>query len=126
MSRVTARIMSSLVPLVAPRTRSASRGPAFSGEPASKGGWGSYSIASWAIFATSSPNIRARTTRPKSKPAVTPPPVIRFPSTTTRSLTFSAPNNPNTSRPVQCVAARRPRSSPAAPRINEPPQTAVR
>jgi len=52
--------------------------PAFSGEPESKGGCGSYSSMSWIDLATSSPASSAATVRPKSMPAVTPPPEMRL------------------------------------------------
>ena len=45
---------------------------AFSGDPASKGGWGSYSITSWIVCANSSPAIFAIRTRAMSMPDETP------------------------------------------------------
>ncbi len=72
-------------------TRATSAGSARSGEPEAKGGAGSYSIASWIASATARPAISAATVSATSIPAVTPPPVKRLPSTTTRSATGSAP-----------------------------------
>src|SRR5262249_18813667 len=54
------------------RRRCTRSGPAFSGEPESNGGCGSYSSTSWIDLATSSPASSAATVRPKSMPAVTP------------------------------------------------------
>src|SRR5207248_1473031 len=49
---------------------------ALDGEPASKGGWGSYSIASCTAWAISVPYMRARRVRPMSMPLDTPAAVI--------------------------------------------------
>jgi hypothetical protein len=53
---------------------------------------GAHSIASCVNFAFSSPRSFSSSTSPKSMPAVKPPPVIRFRSTTTRASTGSAPD----------------------------------
>src|SRR5262249_57214819 len=75
--------------------------------------------------ATSSPRSFASSTRPKSIPAVTPPPVTRLRSTTTRASTGSAPNRGRSSRTAQWDAALYPCSKPAAPRMREPLHTDV-
>ena len=74
------------------RTASVTSAPAFSGDPASKGGSGLYSTNSCICFATSSPASSAAIVSPKSIPAITPPPVMRLLSRTTRSQAGSAPN----------------------------------
>ena len=51
-------------PAASPRISSTSSGPAFSGEPASNGGAGSYSIPSWIAFATSSLSLARRASAP--------------------------------------------------------------
>jgi hypothetical protein len=66
--------------------------------PDRNGGLGSYSGAKCVNFAASSPRNFARSTSPKSIPAVTPPPVMRFRSTATRASTGSAPNALRASR----------------------------
>ena len=58
-------------------------------------------------------------------PAVTPPPVITLPSTTTRSATGSQPNAASIGSDIQCVVARFPRSRPAAPSTSDPVHTEV-
>ena len=58
---------------------------AVSGRPALKGGAGAYSRLSSIASATSLPASSAITVRAKSMPAVTPPPVTRLPSRTTRA-----------------------------------------
>src|SRR6185503_7162185 len=98
---------------------------AVTGDPLMKGGAGSYSIASWISCATSSPNISAAITRARSIPAVTPPPVIRLRSITTRSCTGMAPKSCRSSCDIQCVVARYPSSRPAAPRSSAPLHTEV-
>src|SRR5262245_52221990 len=82
-------------------TRSA---PAFSGLPESNGGCGAYSRTSWIDLATSSPASSAATVRPKSMPAVTPPPEMRLRSRTTRSATGMAPKSFSMSRHAQWQA----------------------
>src|SRR5207237_126631 len=68
---------------VARRSASTS-GSAVSGCPPGNGGSGAYSMLSWISWATRSPERAAAITSAVSIPAVTPPPVMRFPSTTTR------------------------------------------
>jgi hypothetical protein len=75
--------------------------------------------------ATSGPAISAAMVRAKSIPAVTPPPVSRLPSRTTRAATGMAPSAARKSWLAQCVVARLPRSSPAAPSTSAPVQTEV-
>jgi hypothetical protein len=58
-------------------------------------------------------------------PAVTPPPVIRLPSRTTRPSVGIAPKAARRSCAAQCVVARLPRRSPAAPSTRAPVQTEV-
>ena len=94
--------------------------------PESKGGCGAYSIPSWIFRAVSAPNHSDATVRAKSIPAVTPPPVITLPSTTTRSATGSHPKAASIGSDIQWVVARLPRSSPAAPSTSAPVQTDVR
>ena len=76
-------------------------------------------------FARSSLKASAATRSAKSMPAVTPPPVITLPSTTTRSAIGVAPNAESNSRLIQCVVARLPLSSPAAPSTSAPVHTLV-
>jgi hypothetical protein len=104
-------------------TAARTSGSAPSGEPAAKGGAGSYSMASWIASAVLGPAISAATESATSMPAVTPPPVTILPSMTTRSAAGSAPKGRNNSRDIQCVAARLPRNSPAAPRTSAPVHT---
>ncbi len=78
----------------------ASRG-ALAGEPALKRGAGSYSRYSWTAWAYSGVRSRAIRSRPKSSPAVTPPPVTRLRSVTTRRLTGVAPKVGSTSSVAQ-------------------------
>ena len=78
---------------------------AVSGVPALKGGAGAYSIMSWADSAASCPRRMAASVRPKSMPAVTPPPVMRLRSCTTRSCTGVAPIRASWSRTVQWLVA---------------------
>ncbi len=78
--------------------------------------------------ATAPPAHRPRRrARPRASartiPAVTPPPVTRLPSRTTRSRTGVAPNGASSEWNAQCVVARRPRSSPAAPSTSAPVHT---
>src|SRR6266568_5453188 len=61
------------------RTNSTSSAGAFDGEPVSKGGCGSYSMASWRPWAICGPCRRARRVRAMSMPADTPTAVITFP-----------------------------------------------
>jgi AraC-like DNA-binding protein len=61
--------------------------------PLSNGGAGAYSIASWIRCAVAAPNSSAARARPKSIPAVTPAPVTRLRSHTTRCRTASAPRS---------------------------------
>ena len=61
----------------------------------------------------------------KSIPAVTPPPVKKLPSRTTRPSVGSAPNAVSKSRDAQCEVACLPRSNPAAASTREPVQTEV-
>ena len=98
---------------------------AVSGEPAVNGGSGAYSIMSWMRCATASPAISAAMVNPKSIPAVTPPPVNKFPSRTTRPSVSTAPSGASRSRDIQCVVARLPCSNPAAPSTSEPVHTEV-
>lgn len=69
------------------RTSATSAGSARSGCPLANGGSGSYSSASWRARAVSSPASSATRVSPKSRPALTPPAVMRFRSTTTRRFT---------------------------------------
>lgn len=75
------------------RTRFTIAGEAASGVPALNGGSGAYSIISCATWASSSPRSVASIVNPKSIPAVTPPPVKRFRSSTTRAFTGTAPTS---------------------------------
>ncbi len=75
--------------------------------------------------AASRPAISANTARPKSIPAVTPPPVMMRPSCVTRSSVGKAPKAGSNSRDAQWQAARLPCSSPAAPSTRDPVQTEV-
>lgn len=122
---VTASSIFRLSPTNTSRTCSTSSGPAFSGLPQSNGGAGSYSRPSWVKRALGSPSSSARTVSPKSMPAVTPPPVIRLRSTTTRSGTTCAPSGASSSRNAQCVPARWPSSRPAPPSTSDPVHTEV-
>src|SRR5579862_3240842 len=83
------------------RTRATTAGSVFSGEPAAKGGWGSYSIASWIALAAARPATEAATASATSMPAVTPPPVKILPSATIRAAIGSAPNARSMSRDSQ-------------------------
>jgi len=94
-------------------TRFTTAAGAVSGEPASNGGAGAYSSCSWIACAASSPTSSAAIVNAKSMPAVTPPPVTRLPSRTTRSRTGIAPSGSSNAWNAQCVVARRPRSRPA-------------
>src|SRR5215204_1309431 len=76
-------------------------------------------------WATLSPAISATRARPKSMPDVTPPAVITLPSLTMRAFSCVAPTRGRSSAYPQCVAARRPLSRPAAPRMNAPVHTDV-
>jgi hypothetical protein len=58
-------------------------------------------------------------------PAVTPPPVMMFPSRSTRASLTMAPNGLRRSRQAQWQAARLPARKPAAARISDPVQTEV-
>src|ERR1700738_2949103 len=87
-------------------------GPAALGLPALNGGSGSYSIASCVNLAASSPRNFASSTRPKSIPAVTPPPV-------------SAPYIRSASRADQGEGVLYLFSKPAAPSSNDPLHTDV-
>ena len=78
------------------------------------------------LQAWSSPASSARTVKAKSRPAVTPPPVMMFPSRTTRPSSTMAPKGWSNSRQAQWQAARRPVRNPAAARISDPVQTEVR
>ena len=82
-------------------------------------------MASWIRRAVSAPNSSPAIVSAKSIPAVTPPPVIVPPSTTTRSATGSQPKAESIGSDIQCVVARLPPSSPAAPSTSEPVQTEV-
>src|ERR687898_744304 len=57
---------------------------AFEGEPASKGGWGSYSMASCTLWARAGPYMRLSKVSAMSVPLETPAAVITFPRSTTR------------------------------------------
>ena len=98
-------------------------GVALSGEPASKGGCGSYSIASWRASATSRPCTRSVRARAMSIPADTPAPLMWLPCQTTRSATTSTPIARIASRNAQCVVVVLPLSSPAAAYNPAPVQT---
>lgn len=76
------------------------------GDPHENGGSGSYSIWSWISSATSSPNNSATTVSAKSIPEVTPAPVIRSRSFTTRSATGTAPSSSSWSIEDQWQVAR--------------------
>src|SRR5438093_49664 len=114
--------ISAAMRLIACSTRA---GPAVLGLPASNGGSGAYSMANCVNLAASSPRNFARSTSPKSIPAVTPPPVMRFRSTTTRASTGSAPKVRRASRADQWHVALYPCKRPAAPRKIDPPHTEV-
>src|SRR4051794_3913154 len=109
------------------RSRSSSTiaGSAFAGEPASKGGSGSYSIPSWIACATSSPASSRTSSSAMSIPDATPAAVTYLPSTTTRRSAGSAPNAASVSRQIQWQVAALPSSRPAAARTSEPVQTDV-
>src|SRR6266542_3479591 len=107
------------------RTSSITWAGALRGEPASKGGCGSYSRASWMPRATSSPATRAASRNAMSIPEDTPAAVITLPCSTTRSRVGSAPNSRRRSRNIQWLVARKPFRTPAAPRISDPVQTDV-
>jgi hypothetical protein len=109
------------------RSRTCARiaGGALSGVPASKGGSGAYSIPSWIACAISGPAISAIRVNAKSIPAVTPPPVIKLPSRTTRPGSGIAPNSASWSRQAQWLVARLPRKRPAAPSSSDPVHTEV-
>ena len=76
---------------------------AFSSEPVSCGGSGSYSIPSWIACATCSPAIRSARCSAMSIPEETPAAVITLPRSTTRSATGFAPSSPSAvaGRPVR-------------------------
>ena len=67
------------------RTASTVAAGAVSGRPALNGGAGAYSRLSSIASATSLPATSAISASAKSMPAVTPPPVMRLPSRTTRA-----------------------------------------
>src|SRR5262249_29382319 len=85
------------------RTSSTTAAGAVRGARAGKGGAGSYSSTSGTLCATASPASSAASRRPKSIPAVTPPPVTRLRSTTTRSAMGIAPTSGRRSRLNQWV-----------------------
>ena len=87
------------------RTAATVSASATEGCPARNGGSGSYSSASWIAFAVDSLESSAARRSPKSIPAVTPPPVTRLRSTTTRLRTGRAPNIGKRSMKAQWVAA---------------------
>ena len=60
-----------------------------------------------------------------SIPDDTPAAVTTFPCSTTRSSVGSAPNSRSRSWNIQCVVARRPFRTPAAPRTSDPVHTEV-
>jgi hypothetical protein len=68
-------------------TTCTSSAPALAGEPASKGGWGSYSMASWIDRAVVSSTARATSASAMSIPEDTPAAVMYLPSSTTRRAT---------------------------------------
>ena len=59
-------------------------------------------------WASTSLSSRATSQRARSSPLVTPPQVMRSPSSTTRSGTTSTPSSASSSRAEWCVLARRP------------------
>src|SRR5262245_28274806 len=77
------------------------------------------------VCATESPATSAARRSAMSMPAETPAPVMTLPSRTIRSPTGSAPKSRRAPRAAQCVVARRPRSSPAAPSTRAPVHTDV-
>ena len=68
------------------RTPATSSGGAVSGLPHGVDGSGSYWAMSCSAAVSSGLTIRETSSKPKSRPAVTPPPVMRLRSTTTRPL----------------------------------------
>jgi hypothetical protein len=98
-------------------------GPAVSGVPAVKGGWGAYSMKSCMSSAVSCPHSSAASVRAASIPAETPAAVRMLPRRTTRAWLGVMPNCRNVSRADQWVAASPPVRIPAAARINEPVHT---
>src|SRR5262245_22059140 len=77
------------------------------------------------VCATDSPATSAARRRAMSMPAETPAPVMTLPSRIIRSPTGSAPKSRRAPRAAQCVVARSPRSSPAAPSTSAPVHTDV-
>ena len=101
-------------------------GSALSGEPASNGGCGSYSRLSCTelgmVVAADRRDQRQREVDPRGDAAAGH--AVAVDHVRVRA-TGSAPNSARLSRYAQCVVARYPSSSPAAPRISEPVQTLV-
>src|SRR5438093_9360792 len=96
---------------------------AVAGVPLWNGGCGSYSNSSWICLATSSPRRTAARCKPKSIPAVTPPPVMRMRSTTMRAAPGDAPRSGSKGKAGQCVVAREPLRQEAAPYTSAPAHT---
>ena len=89
------------------------------------GGAGAYSSSSWTALACGRPTSSAATVSAMSIPAVTPPPLIKRPSTHHARPLGNGPSRASRSWLAQWVVARRPRSRPAAPSTKAPVQTEV-
>ena len=98
---------------------------AFSAEPASKGGSGSYSMLSCTAWRPRRPPTARRARAPCRCPRRPRRAVMTLPSSTTRSEVGSAPSSASRSSANQWVAARTPLRRPADARIREPVHTEV-
>src|SRR6266498_527438 len=88
-----------------------------------EGGWGSYSMISWAFLASCLLVSSAARWSAMSMPAETPAEQRNLPSCTHRCRCYWAPSRLSWSARAQCVVALRPSSSPAAAKIRDPVHT---
>ena len=107
------------------RTSSTIGSGAFAGDPASNGGWGSYSMASCTAWAASGPYSSSVSRSAMSMPEDTPAAVMTLPCSTTRRGVGRAPYCSRVSSSSQWDVASSPSRIPAAASTSDPVQTDV-